>query len=206
MESLDDFINLKDSKFSQPCNPEFLKTIKNARAIICTQFVCQCLDKNFVGYQMPRHWRKTLKKEFTLHGTLISQTWQLINIIFKINYAYQPEILYKMLVEGSLICFNTFDEDILQRKPTATSIIHNQQAINRKLQKLENPFNEDLQPFTWGFVHVCSEISEISDTTRADYQMMIKTRMALINLMQQNQSKLADQQLIIAEKRGRKKR
>jgi phage-related protein len=204
MESLDDFIRLNDLDLSEPCNPKFFKFISNSRAIVCTQFIRKSIDKNFNGYEMPRHWSKTVKEEFRLHGDLISKVWRLVNITFKINHVYQPVILYKMLVEGALICFNTLDENT-ENKLTATSIIQKQQAINRKLQKLENPFNKELQPITWGFVHVCSTISEASDTTRADYQTMIKARMSLIHLMQQNQARLPDRQLIIAEKRGRKK-
>jgi hypothetical protein len=206
MDSLNDFINLSDIDLDEPCHPKFFQFISKLRATICTEFIRKSIDRNFTKYEMPRHWSKTVKQEFKLHGELISQIWRLININFKINHAYQPEILYRMLVEGALICFNTFDENTEEKKLTATSIIQNQQATNRKLQKLENPFNKELQPITWGFVHVCSTISEASDTTRADYQTMIKARMSLIHLMQQNQSRLADRQLIITEKRGRKKR
>ena len=204
MECLNDFIELKDLDLNQPCKPDFFEFIGILRAVICTQFIRKSINRNFTGYEMRRYWGKTLKEEFRVHGQLISQNWDLINKI-KINQASQPEMLYRMLVESTLISFNTLDENTEQKKPTATSIIQNQQAINRKLQALENPFNKDLQPITWGFIHLCSTISGISDSTRADYQTMIKTRMSLVNLMQQNQPKLANGQLIIAEKRGRKK-
>ena len=205
MEVLKDFMELKDLDLNQPCNPDFFKFIGTMRAIICTQFIRKSIDENFTGYEIPHHWKKAVKKELRLHGDLISQVWQLTDIAFKTSHQYYPEILYRMLVESSLVFFNTFDENTEEFKLTATAIIKDQQAKNRKLQSLENPFDKDLQPITWGFVDVCSTISQTVPSTRTDYQMMIDTRMTLVNLMLQNQPRLANQQLIIAEKRGRKK-
>ena len=171
------------------------------RSVVCGQFVRRNLDKNFKGYQTPRHWAKSLKQEINYRADLMSNLWRTIKLL-PLTPTPRPIIFHEINLEGALIFFDFLPNE--ENQEPVTTVMKKQQSINRSLQSLENPFDPSSVPEIWSFIENCNDLAARSDEFKSDYMKLIRIRMSLVRSLKESLPKRFDQSGQAREKRGRK--
>lgn len=172
------------------------------RQIVCGQFIRQVLDRDFRDWRMPRHWGRSVKDQLNAHAALMVQIWRSIKLL-SLPPNPRPLVFQAINLERALIFFDFIHREEDDTAP-ATTIIRNQQGVNRDLQSLTNPFEPSSSPQTWSFIEECRQAADRSDDFRSDYMRLIQARMTLLSEIRKNHPKLLDQFGKTGEKRGRK--
>lgn len=171
------------------------------RSVCCGQFVRRNLDKNFKGYQMPRHWSKALKQQINYRADLMSSLWRTIKLLPPPPIP-RPIIFHGINLEGALIFFDFLPNE--ENQEPVTTAMKKQQSVNRSLQSLKNPFSETSTPETWSFTENCNRLAEQSEEFNSDYMKLVRARMSLVRSLKEDHPKRIDQSGSAREKRGRK--
>jgi hypothetical protein len=178
------------------------------RRAVANEWIKITFDSKAGFFELPKTrtkgW-KQVREAVKAEAQLWKATYNLLVQVAMLSPTIDPAFVFYCLIEdfALLTPYLAYCDPIVG----ATHLVKEQQAINRKLQALENPFNPTERPATYQFIQqaiMFSEPAQMDMIRRHYYMPMVKARMALITLLRSHDPKriTLDGQV---ERRGRRK-